>query len=274
MFIVRSLVWLGLIVACSFVFCVPESKGYPVKTITLYSYNSIALRGSIDGDNASRFINQLARNTENTVIVYIDSSGGSVGAGMNIIDAIKSSGKRVICIANTAMSMSFSIFQSCTVRLVTPHAMLMQHQGALRVSGDTNKAISEFQVMLKTFDECDRMDAEKLKMPLRVFQNKIKDDWWLFGPEIVDSGAADAIVQVRCSKELSDTNDIIANSFVFSIVKIVYSSCPLVSEPLSVNIVGKEGSNPSDVKRELGDILGRLKSRQTPYSSTTFPKTH
>lgn len=255
-------------------FCVPEARG-GVKTITLHSYNTIALRGTVDGESASRLLDQLARSTEDTVVIYIDSPGGAVGSGMNIIDAIKAKGKKIVCIANTAMSMAFSIFQSCDVRLVTPHAVLMQHQGVMRIdAADPGKVVSEIQHTLKIFEECDRIDAARLKMSLRSFQTKIRDDWYLFGNEIVAAGAADAIVQVRCSKELADKTEIISNTYVYASVKIVYSACPVVGDPLNVNVISKEGANPSDVRNELGDLMRKLKTRRSYDYPSNTPKTN
>ena len=86
-------------------------------TIELKKDNFVSLRETIDQDVSSRLLAKL--NTieakHDTLYLYINSPGGDVMAGFEIINYIKSlqdRSKQVVCIAHNAMSMAFAIFQN------------------------------------------------------------------------------------------------------------------------------------------------------------------
>ena len=90
--------------------------------------------------------NKLNKNSKNIFllhqvhsnkIVYIDSPGGSVLAGVKIIDQIEK--YQMSCIASKAISMGFVIFQSCHNRLVTSSSQLMQHQISFGIKDEIRK---------------------------------------------------------------------------------------------------------------------------------------
>ena len=77
--------------------------------------NFVSLRETINQDSSSRLLSKLnlIETKHNTIYLYINSPGGDVMAGLEIINYIKSlqrRDKQIICIAHNAMSMAFVIF--------------------------------------------------------------------------------------------------------------------------------------------------------------------
>ena len=74
------------------------------------------------------------------------------------------------------------------------------------------------------------MQAKKIGLEYETFKKKTYNDWWLSGDNIVLENVADEMVNVKCSKRLTNTNYTISNGYQ----DFVYSSCPLVNEPIEV----------------------------------------
>lgn len=101
------------------------------KLIKLDPDNLVIVRGRIDSEMASKVIYELVKKKSKEIYVYIDSYGGSVDSGLQIIQAmesLQSSGTNVHTIANDVASMGFAIHQAGKLRYVRPWSVLMQHQ--------------------------------------------------------------------------------------------------------------------------------------------------
>ncbi len=221
------------------------------KQVKLVPHNTVALRGYVDEESTSRLVDEIIRNENDTIFMVIDSGGGSVNDGFKMIDAMKASGKKFVCIAVSAASMAFSIFQTCDVRYVTDHAVLMQHIGSYRLGGDANRNKSYTIFAEKLFERLNKSDRERIGMSKDQFNAMIKDDWWVLGGEAVKANIADAVVSVSCSKDLAEKRIVDKYSLTHADITIIKAGCPMVSEPVFVSIEPKSGSSSIDVAAEL-----------------------
>ncbi len=221
-------------------------NGYEL--VKLDEDNTVTLRGEINSKSASKVINDLMHVKSNTINFYIISNGGSVSAGMEIIQAMKAleeAGKTVRCITNVGLSMGFVITTYCSERLVTESSLLMQHQVSYGVSGPMNNVNTYTNYIKSLSDEIDQYQAERLHKSLSEFKELVRDDWWITGKQAVENKVADKLVNVVCNftpRTFVDTIDTF-----FGKVELVYSTCPLSKGPLKINF-GENVSNENKLE--------------------------
>lgn len=234
--------------------------------ITLTSSNMMALRGEVNEKTISDLTHFLFSNSSDNLYLFIDSPGGNIIDGMQFIDSLKASGKKITCIASIAGSMAFSILQACDVRYVMPHAVIMQHVGFYALSGQApnNQTMNSFAQRM--FHVLQGMDAKRLGLSLSKFKAKTRDDWWMFGPEAVENKAADDVVSVKCSKELTDKKITQEILFFVGTFTLTWSGCPLASEPLEIKLKPFEEKMSSfDRRVEIAKFKKFLNSKRSLF---------
>lgn len=159
--------------------------------------------------NAAKFIRDLLTYPSNDVLVYIDSPGGDVLAGIRMIEVVRAAKAanpklKITCAVGSAASMAFYFLQlACDERLVSPTTILMQHQAGVGIQGklrDINKRLKLYKTLQEWLDE---ESAKRLKISVEKLRENVVDDWWMSGEEAVKNNAADKIVHVLCSPELA-----------------------------------------------------------------------
>jgi len=221
------------------------------KTIMLNERNVLSLRGRIDGGSSAQLIKQLNLYEEEKIYLYITSPGGSVLNGLQIIEQIETMAVRgiaVYCIADFAASMAFAIFQACPTRYTTSSSILMQHQMSLSgLKGNLYNVENYIEFVRQTDNRLDSQQAQRLNLSVDLFQQKIMNDWWLSGEDILKYGASDAEVRIYCQPGLvGKTDRLVVQAFFFD-VDVVYSKCPLVREPLSIAVKHAENQTAAPV---------------------------
>ena len=153
--------------------------------VKLNSTNNIILRGEINKESASKFIYDLnLKKDKNNTILYLNTPGGSVIDGLKIVSEVKK--YNMSCIAESAFSMGFIIFQACKDRLILPHGRLMQHQMALGIMDQKNRIESYMEYINELDEKITQEQAARINITTDEFKNNIKDDWWLYGEKAVE----------------------------------------------------------------------------------------
>jgi len=207
--------------------------------INLKSNNFASIREPIDADSAGRLIHKLNSLTPTAVYLYINSPGGSVLAGLEVINYIKGlqgSNRTIHCIANNAMSMAFVILQYCTTRYVQYGSTLMQHQMSLSVEGSLANVNSRMAYLNQISTELTTYQAKRLDLSIQDFNQKVHNDWWLYSSDILKWKAADEITSVICDFPNFEEN--VTHSTLFGEVYLTYSACPLIGHPLRISFGG------------------------------------
>jgi ATP-dependent Clp protease, protease subunit len=193
--------------------------------IRFNSTNNIMIKGPIDNDVSSKFIYELnlLENKKN-VYVYLDTPGGSIDDGMQIVAQIKK--YQLSCIAEKAYSMGFIIFQSCKNRYIMPHTRLMQHQLSYGVRDEKLKIDNYVRFIDSMEKQLVEEQAERIGLDEDEFYEKTINEWWLYGKNILKENCADRFVNVECSVTLTKQNytNIVGN------YEYTYSRCPLIDK--------------------------------------------
>ena len=205
--------------------------------IELKKDNFVSLREPISQDSSSRLLSKLnaIESKHEKLYIYINSPGGSVIAGLEIINYIKSlqqRGKQINCIAHNAMSMAFLIFQFCSQRLILHSSTLMQHQMSLETAGKLYDMNSRMAFLNTLETSLNQQQATRLDMKLEDFTKMIQNDWWLYAEDIIKHKAADKIVSLFCSFDNYD--ETVVSPTLFGDVTLKYSACPLINYPLQI----------------------------------------
>jgi len=195
-----------------------------LQTIKLNTTNHVVLSGTIDEELSSKFIyNFNLLQKKNNSFVYINSPGGSVIDGMKIFHEIQK--YNMTCIAETAYSMGFIIFQACNNRYILPNGKLMQHQMSLYISDQKSRIENYMNFIEQVEESVISNQLKKINISISEYKEKINNDWWLYGNMAVKENCADDIVNIECTETLTKKTEIIDKNGY----KYTYSSCPLVS---------------------------------------------
>jgi ATP-dependent Clp protease protease subunit len=236
--------------------------------ITLTESNFVSLRGPVTSTSIAEVINKLIDIDENPINIYINSNGGSVDAGMRLVSYIKSLQElnvTVNCIADTALSMGFVIFQYCDNRYITRYATLMQHQmSAGGIGGKIREINSHLEYLNSIEDILNIQQAVRIGLTLEEFNKKIDNDWWLFSENAIKANVADSIVSMRC--KFSNAEEQVKLSTMFGDIIVIYSKCPLVSNPIRIEF-------PKDFeKNDMEFISGSLHNNRDIYNPRYLDK--
>lgn len=204
--------------------------------VILTKDNFVTIKNVINEKTRIDFIKDitLKSNKNKDVYIIIDSEGGSVFDGQKIIEQInflKQIEINIKCIALNAYSMAFHIFQSCTERIITESSKLMSHQIRLTIKDIELYKLKNYLDMIYSINEklddnvCKRINVDKSE-----YREKIYNDWWIDGKEIIKEKLADKIVYLGCDKNLYDINENNDNkNILFSNIEIISykNRCPL-----------------------------------------------
>jgi ATP-dependent Clp protease protease subunit len=224
-------------VSCQSLEC--QQKLAESKNSIVLNDNTIVLRGEINSSTVSKTISALMTHQGSTVNLFLSSPGGSVLDGAQLVQAIRSVNKKVVCVTDFSASMSFVILQACDERIVLESSILMQHVPSfgLRHQPQPN-AIAFVDFLKQITNTIDVAQAKRMEITLERFRQLTRDDYWLFGREAVKAKAADRVAQAICSPELTNKEEKEKVSLFGGLISInvTWSKCPLITEPRSVEI--------------------------------------
>jgi len=225
----------------TFFACVMPFFAFASPDLQLTEKNHVVVRGQVTGESVSKWILELNNIKDKDVIVYINSPGGSVLAGMTFVEQIQqmaSSGKNIVCVADVAASMAFIILQSCPTRYVTSSSILMQHQMSLNIGGQIENVKTYLNFLDNIENDLNEMQSKKMKLDQNEFKNLIAHDLWLSGSGIMKYNAADKMIHIGCdSVLLTKVEKEVIDTFFGKIV-LTYSKCPLARDPIDANFKG------------------------------------
>ena len=229
---------LKFLIALLFLANPTTSKLVETELIEFKKDNFVSLRETINQDSSSRLLSKLnsIENKHNIIYLYINSPGGDVMAGLEIINYIKglqNREKQIICIAHNAISMAFVVFQYCSARYILYSSTLMQHQMALGVKGKLYDINSRMSYLNSLEIKINQDQATRLQLSLADFTRLIQNDWWLYSEDILVNNAADKIVSIFCSFDNYD--ETITTTTPFGDITVKYAACPIINYPLQIS---------------------------------------
>ena len=129
------------------------------------------------------------------IVLVINSGGGSVLDGVGLMDAIKQSKTPIIGICTGyAMSMAFSIFSVCHVRISMPNAIFMYHDG-YESNINTSTKFADWATFSPKLDKrINKMIAENSKFTVEYLEQIAPHDNYWFADEMLEKGIVDSII--------------------------------------------------------------------------------
>ena len=230
--------------------------------IVLTTENIIYLHGEVNETSVNTIIVKLQSNPEGKFLLYINSPGGEIFAGNHLIDVMKAYKGQLDCYADFAASMAFAIFQTCQTRYLGEGSLIMQHVASYTVRGQAPNNISFVSYLERALKNMDDRQAKRIGLSLDDFRSKTRGDWWLDGKSAVEEKAADQVILINCSTDLTSSSFVETEMVSKFQVNLTYSGCPIIREPIDTELVLPEGS-PAQSKARTARILEIAKERAT-----------
>lgn len=228
-------------------------------TITLTDKNSVVFRGVVTEESVSKAQLEMMDKCKDGKRIYLvlDTPGGSVPDGNQLIDTIKGLDCTVDTVTIFAASMGFHFAQNMNKRFITPNGTLMSHRASIGLRGEIpGEFIVHVNYFLRTLTRMDRQAASRMSLSLKDYQTKIRDEYWVSGQDAVEDKAADEVVNVRCGSGMQGTTEL-AMFTLFGPVTVKFSKCPMITAPLGI---------------EAGAITKENQASVTEYVNTLFNK--
>ena len=165
------------------------------------------LSGEITDDAANVVVAQLLyldSINHNDISLYINSPGGSVTAGMAILDTMNfiKSDVSTICVGMAA-SMAAFLLSSGTLgkRCCLPNSEVMIHQPLGGAQGQATEIQIAAERIIKLKDKLNRMLAKNTNQPLDKIQTDTERDYYLSATEALDyqDGGASGHSHASCT---------------------------------------------------------------------------
>ena len=163
----------------------------------------ILLSGEIDDNLANIIVSELlyldSINNED-ISLYINSPGGSITAGMAIMDTMNfiKSDVSTICLGMAASMGAFLL--SCGKkgkRYILPHAEVMIHQPLGGVQGQSTEIKIVAERILKLKEKLNTILAKNTGKDLKTITKDTERDYFLDSKEAVSYGIVDNILEKR-----------------------------------------------------------------------------
>jgi len=227
------------------------------KSIVLQSSNLVILRGPVTSKSVSdvqRQILSMSHRLSKSTPIYLvlNTPGGSVGAGLTLIDYLKSIPQKVHTITLFAASMGFQIAQNMGTRYITPNGTLMSHRARLGGLGGQldGELESRYKMIKRSVDYLDVIAAKRMKISLSKYKNMIINEYWVHGFDSKLEKAADQVANVSCGQSLKGTKLQVFET-MFGNATVEFSKCPLIQAPISVSFGNRVAENNKTKVMEL-----------------------
>lgn len=167
------------------------------RTITLTN-RRVDLAGSIRSRNIKKVQQELMElddQSHQPIWMVINSGGGSVNAGMVLIDTFRALESPIYCLVESAAySMAAMTLVFCDKKYALKHASIMFHPASFGARGEAPTLKSRVEFSSRYLDKLHMEIAKRLKLPHDVYRKKIRDAWWLLADEAEAAGVVDAVV--------------------------------------------------------------------------------
>ncbi len=222
---------------------VPSSQD-PVLTAD----NTIAFNEEFTSESVAKAIKAVRdldfrTDSSDPIYLVINSPGGSIMAGLELIENLSNLHRPVKTISIFSASMGFQTVQGLGERLILKEGTLMSHKPSGSFSGEfPGQLDSRYQFVLKKIQRMDENTVSRTngKHTFDSYRSLIENEYWCDGKDCVAQGFADRVVKARCDKSLSGTRDVVVAQVMVmgSAVQVtaVFDACPLNTSPLKVEV--------------------------------------
>lgn len=249
------------------------------KIVKLEAKNTVVFRGPVTAGSVSQIMIKLKKASRKlrknaTIYLVIDSPGGSVFAGLGLIDFMKALPQKITTITLFAASMGFQIVQNSDHRMIMTNGTLMSHRARGGVEGQFDGELeSRYKMVKRAIDYMDVIASKRMGLSLKTYKALILNEYWVHGFDAVADRAADEQILVQCGVSLDGTELIKLRTF-FGTINAKFSKCPLIKAPVGVAFDSGNKKNMNylkylyrvsfkDYNKFMADFLFKPKFNQT-----------
>lgn len=152
-------------------------------------------------DSSFEMVNEIDKAKDDKVPyihVNLNTPGGSIGEGLEIIRALNNSGLRVECeVKDYALSMGAIILESaCSERIVHTSSLVMFHEAVGNGTASTQDVAEDQVAMFHAFNRMVALRvAPALHLTVDQYAKKVRDhQWWILGETAVADSVADKVL--------------------------------------------------------------------------------
>lgn len=235
---------LGLLVLASTTAFAAESK-----KVTLTKDNVIVMDDYYD----SEVVANLAKKAQDMdarlpsdepMYLILDTGGGSIEAGIELIENLNNLNRKVHTISLFAASMGFQTVEGVKgERLLPSNGTLMSHKARGEFYGEfPGQLDSRYTHYLKRVGRLDKQVVARTngKHDDKSYAALIENEYWCDGQDCIDQGLADRVVNVSCDASLEGTHTKSWARFIYMghVIEIIdtMSNCPTITGALSYQI--------------------------------------
>ncbi len=158
----------------------------------------VKLSGAVNDSSIEKAVQQMLTldgQSAEPIWLLIDSPGGSVDAGLILIDVMKTIRSPVYAIVTCkAYSMGAIITVFAKKRYIFPHGTMMFHEASYGALGEDPQIRSRIEFSTKYLDKLHDEIAQAIGMPVDNYRKRIRDAWWVTADEAVKAGFVEAKV--------------------------------------------------------------------------------
>ncbi len=210
----------------------------------------------IQSASPNKFRAELAKHAGKNLIVWIDSYGGSVFAGMGIYDALmehKKTGAEITTIAEKAMSAATFPYMSGDKKMISLGGMLMVHNPLSELRG--YGYASDFRKIASVLDEVKEAILNIYEHGTGLDRDKIStmmdNETYMSAHTAVKEGFADGVYQPSNKSEKTEVKNIM-NGFMFN--RLAIQNCAKNSMDKLIEIIKSEQED-GQLKMSFGEKL-------------------
>lgn len=229
------------------------------KIVQLEASNTVELMGPITNETIGRVMQRLLQVSrvlpaKTPIYLVINSPGGSVFDGLDLIDLADALPQRIETITLFAASIAFQTVQALGNRMILRQGTLMSHRGKGSVSGQFSGELeTRYRMVKRKLDYLDTMASKRMGLSIEEYSRLVKDEYWVHGFDAVAEHAADEEILARCGDSLTGTRIESLNT-IFGEVRIEFSKCPLIKTPLEIKLDKIAPQNLAFVKAALDSL--------------------
>lgn len=227
------------IVALLFAVIASSAISAPLKKeeILLTKNNTVNLRGPVTSQSANEVIADLTAldklPEDGPIFLVLNTPGGSILAGLELIQYMNTLRRPVSVVANFAASMGFHILQHSKTRFVTEFATIMSHRARGSFSGEIPHQINSR--LKHIIDLVGKMDDHVIsrtngKYNRSSYMELIRDEYWGVGANSINDRFADKVAVLKCDGELKEIKEKKTVQVFMFLVEVEVSKCPLINE--------------------------------------------
>lgn len=176
----------------------PRTSYGRVKEMVVDPTRFVLLKAVIEQGPTDKINSKLKALDEMPAPIYmiINTPGGNVESGFELVQTVQSLKSPLICIIESkAYSMGALLASYCPKLYIHKFGMVMFHEAAYTVQGNTTQVHVRVNAIEKHLDELFSDVAKQLDISPQAFRNKIHDEWWISATESAAIGFTDGVIE-------------------------------------------------------------------------------